>query len=36
VVELNDGTMSGISGNDPHVLYSNLKKCFAGDVKEEK
>jgi hypothetical protein len=26
VVELNCGTMSGISGNDPHVLYSNLKK----------
>jgi len=28
VVELNDGQMSGISGNDPHVLYSNLKKEF--------
>lgn len=26
VVELNDGQMSGLSENDPEVLYSNLKK----------
>jgi hypothetical protein len=26
VIELNDGTMSGLSENDPNVLYSNLKK----------
>jgi len=26
VIELNDGTMSGLSENDPDLLYSNLKK----------
>jgi hypothetical protein len=25
VVELNDGQMSGLSENDPNVLYKNLK-----------
>lgn len=28
VIELNDGTMSGLSENDPKVLYSNLKKAL--------
>jgi hypothetical protein len=25
VIELNDGQMSGLSENDPNVLYKNLK-----------
>ncbi len=28
VVELNSGSMSGLSTCDPDVLYSNLKKCL--------
>lgn len=28
VVELNDGSQSGLSCNDPNVLYSNLKKVL--------
>ncbi len=28
LVEINDGQMSGLSEIDPHVLYSNLKKCL--------
>lgn len=28
VIELNDGSMSGLSENDPEVLYSNLKKAL--------
>lgn len=28
VVELNDGQQSGLSENDPHELYSNLKKVL--------
>ncbi len=28
VVELNSGSMSGLSTCDPEVLYSNLKKCL--------
>lgn len=28
VVELNDGQMSGLSDNDPNVLYKNLLECF--------
>ena len=28
LIELNDGTMSGLSENDPEILYSNLRKCF--------
>lgn len=30
VVELNDGQMSGLSENDPSVLYPNLRKVFEG------
>lgn len=26
VIELNDGSMSGLSENDPHILYSKLKE----------
>lgn len=28
LIELNDGQMSGLSENNPHVLYSNLAKAF--------
>ncbi len=28
VIELNDGQMSGLSENDPNILYSNLKKSL--------
>lgn len=28
VIELNDGGMSGLSNNDPHVLYESLKESF--------
>lgn len=28
VVEINDGSQSGLSYNDPHALYSNLKKLL--------
>ena len=28
LIELNDGTQSGISENDPDVLYSNLKNAL--------
>lgn len=28
VIELNDGTMSGLSENDPYELYSNMKKVL--------
>lgn len=28
VVELNDGSMSGLSENDPNVLYKNMKQCL--------
>jgi hypothetical protein len=26
LIELNDGSMSGLSENDPDIIYSNLKK----------
>lgn len=32
VIELNDGQMSGLSDNDPGVLYSNLKKAIDADI----
>lgn len=32
LVELNDGSMSGISENDPDVLYRNLKEALKNDV----
>jgi len=28
LIEVNDGQMSGLSENDPHLLYSNLKRQF--------
>jgi hypothetical protein len=28
VIELNDGQMSGLSENDPYVLYGNLRKVI--------
>ncbi|MCK9567857.1 ATP-grasp domain-containing protein [Candidatus Pacearchaeota archaeon] len=31
LIELNDGQMSGLSDNDPDVLYSNLKKALEDD-----
>jgi hypothetical protein len=31
LIELNDGQMSGLSDNDPDVLYSNLKKSLKED-----
>jgi hypothetical protein len=31
VVELNDGQMSGLSGNSPGVLYSSLLDCLRSD-----
>lgn len=30
VVELNDGSMSGLSGNDPELFYHNLQEVLAG------
>jgi len=30
VIEMNDGQMSGLSGNDPDVLYGNLKEALKG------
>lgn len=32
VIELNDGQMSGLSENDPDILYSNLSQCLAKEV----
>jgi hypothetical protein len=32
VVELNDGQMSGLSENDPHVLYSSLSEAAYAEV----
>lgn len=32
LVEVNDGQMSGLSLNDPHVLYRNLKEEIDGSV----
>ena len=32
VVELNDGTMSGLSENNPEILYKNLKDAILRDV----
>jgi len=29
VIELNDGSMSGLSDNDPEILYSNMKKVLS-------
>lgn len=31
LIELNDGCMSGLSMNDPDILYSNLKKALEED-----
>ena len=31
LIELNDGQMSGLSDNDPRILYSNLKKALESD-----
>jgi len=31
VIELNDGTCSGLSENNPDILYKNLKKCLDND-----
>lgn len=31
LVEINDGQMSGLSENDPEILYSNLKKAIGED-----
>ena len=31
LIELNDGAMSGLSDNDPEVLYSNLKRALELD-----
>lgn len=31
LIELNDGQMSGLSDNDPNVLYGNLKKALESD-----
>ncbi len=31
VVEINDGCLSGLSANDPDVLYSNLKKAIESE-----
>jgi len=30
LIEMNDGQMSGLSDNEPDVLYSNLKKALTG------
>lgn len=32
VIELNDGQMSGLSDNDPEILYFNMKKVLDGQV----
>lgn len=29
LIEVNDGQMSGLSGNDPHLLYRNLKAALS-------
>lgn len=34
VIELNDGQMSGLSENDPNILYSNLKKALSKEGHE--
>ncbi len=31
LIEMNDGTMSGLSENDPHVLYSSLSQVLSGN-----
>lgn len=31
VIELNDAQMSGLSANDPHELYANLKRCLENE-----
>lgn len=31
VIELNDGQMSGLSENDPYVVFGNLKKVLSGE-----
>lgn len=33
VIELNDGQQSGLSDNDPHELYSNMKDILLGDLR---
>lgn len=35
VVEVNDGQMSGLSENDPNVLYANMKKVVWDDLPGE-
>ena len=31
LIEINDGQMSGLSDNDPHQLYQNLKKVIINE-----
>lgn len=32
VVELNDGSMSGLSDNSPYILYENMKRVLSGQT----
>jgi hypothetical protein len=35
LIEVNDGTMSGLSENNPDELYGNLKKVFADELRSK-